>query len=165
MNIPLSLLIYNPIEAYTLILLCDVITGKDFKYNLKRVHLLYVFSFINFLNQLVPYIWYDEGVFILLNILTGYIVTPVLLKAFCNAMSFDITLRECFVAQFISCIFIIITSSLFNVVFHTNNVYYNYNDLYEFIVNLAIFAMQISLYKIIKHRRYIYEKLCKGNRK
>lgn len=33
MNIPLSLLIYNPIEAYTLVLLCDIITGNDVRLN------------------------------------------------------------------------------------------------------------------------------------
>ena len=31
MNIPLSLLIYNPIEAYTIILLCGIIRGSDIK--------------------------------------------------------------------------------------------------------------------------------------
>ena len=40
MNIPLSLLIYNPIEAYTLILLGDIITGNDTKFNKKSIVVL-----------------------------------------------------------------------------------------------------------------------------
>lgn len=57
MNIPLSLLIYNPIEAYTMILLCDVINFKHTKFTLKNIVLLYGLSTINFCLQMIPYIW------------------------------------------------------------------------------------------------------------
>ena len=51
MNIPLSLLIYNPIEAYTLVLLCDIITGSRTEFNRKLFPYLFVYSDINFLIQ------------------------------------------------------------------------------------------------------------------
>lgn len=47
MSVPLSLLIYNPIEAYILILLCDVIAENDTKFTIKRALLLWDFGATN----------------------------------------------------------------------------------------------------------------------
>lgn len=165
MNILLSLLIYNPIEAYTLVLLCGIITGNDFKFNLKAIIYLYLFSTVNFINQIIPYFWYGSIIYAILNVVTGCIVTPILLKLFLSKVFYYIPLRECFMAQFTSCIFIITISVILDIIFGTNNVFYNNDNLSEFIVNLVIFSVQISLYKIIEYRRNIYEKFCKGNRK
>lgn len=161
MNVFLSLLIYNPLEAYTLVLLCDITTGKDLKFKARNIVALYVFSSINFINQLIPYIWYGKDIFIPLNLITGYLITPILLKIFCNLVVFNVSIIDCFIAQFISCIFIIVISSFFDVLFHVNSIYYNYSILYEFIINIIIFSIQILLYKTIKIRRCFYEEFCK----
>ncbi len=69
MNIPLSLLIYNPIEAYTMILLCDIITGNRTKFSIKMINSIYVFGAVNLAIQLVPCLFVGESYFALLNIL------------------------------------------------------------------------------------------------
>lgn len=47
MNIPLSLLIYNPIEAYALVLLCDIITGNRTRICVRLILYLYIFGAAN----------------------------------------------------------------------------------------------------------------------
>ena len=68
MSVPLSLLIYNPIEAYILILLCDVIAENDTKFTIKRALLLWDFGATNLFIQLVPYIWYGKWFFAIFNV-------------------------------------------------------------------------------------------------
>lgn len=63
MNIPLSLLIYNPIEAYALVLLCDIITGNRTRICVRLILYLYIFGAANILIQNIPNAWVSEPYF------------------------------------------------------------------------------------------------------
>lgn len=114
MNIPLSLLIYNPIEAYVLILLCDVITGNNTKFTVKRVLLLWAFGATNLLIQSIPYIWYGKWFFAILNVAVNYMVIPLFIMCYYKVISCYISYFRCFISELINCLFIIIISNTFN---------------------------------------------------
>lgn len=164
MNVLLSLLIYNPIEAYTMTLLCDIITGNRVKF--KKINVLYMifFSAVNFIIQIVPNIFKDSIIYILLQILCEYMLIPVSIFIFYKAISnSNVSIRQCIVAQLINSCFIMALSFVISVLFGFNNVFHNSDILSEFISNLVIFSVQISLYTFIKIRSISYEKLCKTN--
>ena len=82
MNIPLSLLIYNPIEAYAMILLCDIITGDRTKICAKNIMLIYMLSSISFCVQYIPVFVYESSLFIVLNVFCNYFIVPNILFLF-----------------------------------------------------------------------------------
>lgn len=164
MSILLSLLFYNPIEAYTLILLCDIISGNSTKLNVKNVFMLYIFGSVNFVIQYIPNLTYGNNLFIVVTFGLNYFVIPLSILLFYKIMSTNITYSVCVIAEFVNCIFIIIISGFFNIFIKSYNMFFLYNRFHEFISNFAIFFVQILLYNTIKHRRVYYEKLRKGNR-
>lgn len=166
MNILLSLLIYNPVETYVLILLCDIINGHKTKFTRKTLWRLYLFSLLNFVVQISPYIWYGKIVYLIGNIVVAYIITPFTLKWFyVKFINNKLTTRQAFVAVFIYCIFAIVVPMVSDAVFKTHTLFYNNNNLHEFIVNFIIFFLQITLYKFIEKKGLYYEKFCKENRR
>lgn len=165
MNIPLSLLIYNPIEAYTLILLGDIITGNDTKFNKKSIVALWVFGTVNFVIQFLPNLVYGENCFLFVSFISNYLIIPVSMLFFYNLVSFKINYFTCLMCQIINCLFILIIVSIFNSIAYSYNLFCPANRFHEFISNFVIFFMQIMLYTIINHRRFYYEKCCKNHRK
>ena len=152
MNIPLSLLIYNPIEAYTMILLCDIITGNRTKINPKLVLYLYVFGAVNLCIQLFPTIWVNKPLFAILNIIVNYLFVPISIKIFYGIVTHN-------------CIFIIVISNIFVLFIESYNMFYTVNKFHEFITNMVIFFVQITLYLIIRFKAgNYYEKYCKSCR-
>ena len=113
MNIPLSLLIYNPIEAYTLVLLCDIITGNNTKFTFKNIPILWAFGFVNFVIQCIPNIIYGEYVFVPFIFVMNYMVVPVSIFFFYRIISTSITYKMCVISELINCIFIVVISSIF----------------------------------------------------
>lgn len=165
MNIPLSLLFYNPIEAYIIMLLCDVITGNNTKLSLKRIVLLYLYGTINLIIQVISYIWYGRIQYLVLNIIVSYIIAPLLLKLFYPIITGNsIVLRQAIVAMFILSVVTMVISNTYGMLFDTHVLTYNDNEINEFVVNLIIFSVQISLYKIIIRKMDKYEKHCKKYR-
>lgn len=165
MNIPLSLLIYNPIEAYTMILLCDVINFKHTKFTLKNIALLYGLSAINFGLQMIPYIWEGSIVHICGNMIVSYGIIPIIVRAFYKIMCGDISYRRVFVAEMIICVYTVVLSMILNVAFGFNNMFINDNILHEFITNSVIFVVQIVSYTFIKKWSIRYEEHFKENRR
>lgn len=165
MNIPLSLLIYNPIEAYTMILLCDIITGNRTKINPKLVLYLYVFGAVNLCIQLFPTIWVNEPLFAILNIIVNYLFVPISIKIFYGIVTHKVTYFKCFIVEVINCIFIIVISNIFVLFIESYNMFYTVNKFHEFITNMVIFFVQITLYLIIRFKAgNYYEKYCKSYR-
>lgn len=159
MNIPLSLLVYNPLEAYTAILLCDLITGNNTRLTIKNMWKLFLFSSLNVAVQLIPYLWYGEWIYSILNIIVAYIVIPLLLKHFYVSLFYgSINNIQPFIVMIIISIFAIVVPVILTFLFDINTIFYNYNGLYELIVNFAIFFLQIPLYKIMLIKRNKYEK-------
>ena len=142
MNIPLSLLIYNPIEAYTLILLCDIITGNNTKFTPKKILHLWYFGATNLLIQLIPFVWYGKWFFAILNIAINYIMIPASIMYHYKAIS-----------------------DTFSLLIDKYNMFFPISILHEFITNMVIFFVQVILYSIIKYRRFLYEKRFKDYRK
>lgn len=158
MNIPLSLLIYNPIEVYTMILLCDIITGNRTKFSIKMIHSIYIFGAVNLAIQLVPCLFVGEYYFALLNILVGYFIVSISIKYFYGALYHKISYLTCVFVQFINTICIIITCNITTHIFGFNNMFYNDNNLHEFIVNIVAFSLQIVIYKFIQKEFRVYGK-------
>ena len=165
MNIPLSLLIYNPIEAYILILLCDIITGNNTKFTPKKILRLWYFGATNLLIQLIPFIWYGERFFAILNIVTNYTIIPVSIMYHYKAISCNIKYFKCFISELVNCLFIIITSNTLSLLIDKYNMFFPINILHEFITNMIIFLVQAILYSTIKYRRFLYEKRFEDYRK
>ena len=165
MNIPLSLLIYNLIEAYTMILLCDVINFKHTKFILKNIALLYGLSTINFGLQMIPYIWEGSIAHICGNMIVSYGVIPIIVRAFYKIMCGDISYRRVFVAEMIICVHTVVISMILNAIFGFNNMFINDNILHEFITNSVIFVVQIVSYTFIKKWSIRYEEHFKENRR
>lgn len=117
MNVPLSLLIYNPIETYTMILLCDVINFRHTKFTLKNIALLYGLSAINFGLQMIPYIWEGSIVHICGNMIVSYGIIPIIVRAFYKIMCGDISYRRVFVAEMIICVYTVVLSMILNAAF------------------------------------------------
>lgn len=162
MNIPLSLLIYNPLEAYTLVLLCDIITGRKTIFNIKSVPIIYIFGFINFIIQWIPNLFYGSILFAILGLFNGYFVVSFSLMLMYKYLSCHVLYRECILCQLINTIFIVVISSVMKFTFNIGDLFYNNNNLHEFIVNLLIFSMQIITYNFIRSV-FNYEKYSKEN--
>lgn len=165
MNVPLSLLIYNPIEAYTMILLCDVINFRHTKFTLKNIALLYGLSAINFGLQMIPYIWEGSIVHICGNMIVSYGIIPIIVRAFYKIMCGDISYRRVFVAEMIICVYTVVLSMILNAAFGFNNMFINDNILHEFITNSVIFVVRIVSYTFIKKWSIRYEEHFKENRR
>jgi hypothetical protein len=160
MNIHISLLIYNPIEAYTIILLCGIIRGSDIKIGRYKILKLFIFGTITFLFQYIPYFWYGKIIFLILNIVITYFVLPVVIKIiFLIIFKENVALRQVLVCVFIMGVFSIITSTIFGIIFKNDILFYN-NSILQ--LNFSILLLQIILYNFIRIKKDRYEKLCKG---
>lgn len=163
MNIPLSLLIYNPIEAYALVLLCDIITGNRTRIYVRLILYLYIFGVANLLIQNIPNAWVSEPYFAIISIFMNYIVTPLSIKFFYKRICGNITYKMCVMVSIIDCLFIIVISSIFDIFIKDYNMFYTENKYHEFVSNLVIFSVQITLYLIIRAKgEHYYEKLRKN---
>lgn len=158
MNIPLSLLIYNPIEAYTLVLLCDIISGNNTNLSFRRIKIIWIFGAINLLIQLIPYPLYGHSLFAIINLCITYFIVPISVKYFYELCGNRISYKRCVISQLINSVFIVVVSSSVNMLFGVNTIFYNDNSLHEFIVNTIIYSLQISFYIFIKRRTLCYEK-------
>lgn len=156
MDIFLSILIYNPIEAFCFLLLCDMITGIKTKIGAWLIPYLYIFGVINIAVQSFPTIWVGEPCFALVNVFVNYFVTPFTLKIFYKCIGNFISYRRSFVAVAIECIFIIVISGVFGLFVKDYDMFYTYNKLHEFITNIVIFSIQIFLYLIIRTKGESY---------
>ena len=164
MNILLSLLIYNPIEAYTLVLLCSVISCNKVKYNTCMILKIYIFGVTNFIIQFIPYLWFGTIAYLVGNLLVAYIFTPIVLKVFyVRVIKKNLTICQSIVSVFIYCMFNIVIPMISDALFKTHTLFYNNDDLHEFVINIIIFFVQITLYKFIERKRIHYEEFCKTN--
>lgn len=161
MNILLSLLIYNPIEAYAMILLCDIITGNRTKICTKNIMLIYMLSSISFCVQYIPVFVYESSLFIVFNVFCNYFIVPNILFLFYREIGGRIEYWAVFIVQFVNCTFVLISSFILNI-FGICELFYNTDILKEFVSNMIIFGLQILLYVlIVNNRRLFYEKFRK----
>lgn len=162
MNILLSLLIYNPIEVYSMILLCDIITGNRTRICVKNIILIYTLSSINFCVQYVPVFVYESSLFIVFNVFCNYFIVPNILFLFYRKIGGRIEYWSVFIVQFVNCTFVLIVSFILNII-GICELFYNTDIFKEFVSNMIIFGLQILLYTlIINNRRLFYEKFRKN---
>ena len=92
-----SLLLYNPLEAFWLLLCCYLFRDDehiDKKFNLKDMIIkTYLFSTVLFVFQYFLGIFYESLIFIILNQVFAAVVTPFLLSFFQN----ENKIEKCFV--------------------------------------------------------------------
>ena len=69
----------------------------------------------------------------------------------------------CVMVSIIDCLFTIVISSIFDIFIKDYNMFYTENKYHEFVSNLVIFSVQITLYLIIRAKgEHYYEKLRKN---
>lgn len=158
MNVPLSLIFYNPLEAYSIFLLCDVIIGYKAKFTIKNFWHIWVFGSCNFVLQSIPYFFYGYKLFAIINLLITYFVVPVSVKYFYGLYRCKISYKRCVIAQLINSLFIIVISSIWSIFFGVDSIFYNSNELHEFITNITIYLLQILSYIFVKRKGLYYEK-------
>lgn len=164
MNIPLSLLIYNPIEVYTMILLCDVITGDNTKINTKTIGVVYLLGAVNLFFQCIPNLMYGSFLYIIINILVVFIIYPIFIyNVYTKVLYNYATFRNVLIAVFIENIFVLTLSSFIGFLFGGEIIFIHNNSVREFISNVVIFSLQILLYTFVKKRGRKYEERCKRN--
>ncbi len=162
MNIPLSLLIYNPIEAYILILLCDIIAGENTKITIRNIWKLYLLGAVNLLFQNIPNLWYGKNFYILISISEALTVHAIIIYIFyIKVLHKSICIGQAFVAATIQTLFVIILSSSFGLLVKKRIIFFNESLVMEFISNLIISSIQLLLYTFIKKKGKIYEEHCK----
>ena len=166
MNIPLSLLIYNPIEIYTMVLLCDIISNNKSKINIRNIAYMYLFGFVNFCIQYIPNFWYGSSIYCLISLSEALILHPIVIYLFyVKIIKNQLSIFSVFIASFIEIIFVISISNIFCLYFKNSIIFFNNDILMEFICNFVIFFVQVSLYTFIRRKECKYEEYCKGNRK
>lgn len=162
MSVPLSLLTYNPIEAYILILLCDIITGENTKIGIRNIGKLYLLGAVNLLFQSIPNLWYGENFYIFLSISEALTVHAIIIYIFyTKELHKNICIRQAFVAATIQTSFVIILSSSFGLLAKKRIIFFNESLVMEFISNLIISSIQLLLYTFIKKKGKVYEEYCK----
>lgn len=182
MTFPMSLVLYNPLEAFMMILILWSLSKSNFnksildfrpcsgfkkpslqKYNF-ILYFCYVYglSTINLILQYVPYAIHDTLAHFLFMLIISFLVSPIIIKKY-TKKEYDIPILH----YIYICIILVITS--ITVASICGNileyVIWGYSllffDINEFIVNIAIRITQLIL--LITIRKYNYEKFFEKN--
>lgn len=156
MNIIMSLLIYNPIEALLLIMFCNIVTSR--KFNKFDVLYLYVLGDINFAAQFIGILIRPVLLSMFYDIFATFVIYPISLYLFYNyiicknennRIKFSITL----LALFLNFVVLSFTANTLNI-FLNNGFNGVFNDIYnEFIYNLVARILYVILLKNINIRK------------
>lgn len=151
MNIPLSFLLLNPLEALVVILGCDVFTAR--KFNLKQdIKYCYILGTINLIIQILLN-YCSIGVFgLIINFIVPIFISPILTMFYYNKTFNNYNIRY-LQTLIIQCLYI---SSMFLLIYIFNNINNNiyttiyHNIYYETIINIFKFFIQILMINILK---------------
>lgn len=109
MNTILTLLIYNPLEAFFLIRFCDIIIGRNFIK--KDIFNCYFLGFINYMIQCLPNLFYGKCVFSLIQTICVLLILPLTLFMYYNRFINRIRITYCIMSYIL--LFILVTISCF----------------------------------------------------
>lgn len=159
MNILLSLLLLNPLEAMVIIKGCDLFVDRNVSYK-DDIRNYYLLGTINLMLQICLH-FNKIGVFgLILNMAIPIFVGSIMTKLYYRCI-LRITLKFtfAFIVQitYIATMFAVI--AIFNFIF--NDVYTSaYNDIgFELLVNLCKTVLQVLLITLCAKVKYVYEKV------
>lgn len=144
MNIPISFLILNPLEALVVIMGCDIFTNRKFNIS-KDIKHVYILGTINLIIQILINL-FEVGISsLILNILIPFIISPYITKIYYNRYLGNIKYCNVFIVQAIYMVTTAITIYLFNFIF--NNIYITIyiNTLYDLATNLTKSFIQVLI--------------------
>ena len=149
MNIPISFLILNPLEALVVIMGCDIFTNRKFNIS-KDIKHIYILGTINLIIQILINLFEIGILSLVLNILIPFIISPYVIKIYYNKFLDNIKYWNVFIVQ---AIYMITTSIIvylfegFSSTIYTVN-YINLN--YEMGINICKTVLQIILIFILR---------------
>lgn len=160
MNIPISFLILNPLEALVVIMGCDIFTNRKFNIS-KDIKHVYILGTINLIIQILINLFEVGILSLLLNILVPFIISSYITKVYYSKCLCNIKYWEAFITQALY----MITTSIIIYIFEgfDSNIYtVNYINLnYEIIINILKTVFQIILIFILRGvKRWIILRQC-----
>ena len=148
MNTILTLLIYNPLEAFFLIRFCDIISKR--KFVIKDIRKYYLYGFISFWLQCLPNILYGTDIFAISHVVSSIIILPIILYAYYNISVGRIKFGTCFTAYCILTAVVVLCCFCIYPAF--SNIIYciDIPFVFEFAVNMTILLVRIVILYILR---------------
>jgi hypothetical protein len=151
-----SLLLYNPLEAFIILLFCNVCSGTKTK---TRIILdSYILGTLNFVVQYPNMLLENPMWQLVYNIFVVLIVMPIIVYLYCHN-KFKFSYRICTAAN----LFILSTGMIvawFSNTFITTVITNEFeNGCYEMIFNLVLRAFELLLILILYKGKCLYEKV------
>ena len=144
MNIPMSFLILNPLEALVVIMGCDIFTNRKFNIS-KDIKHVYILGTINLIIQILINLFEVGILSLLLNILVPFIISPYITKIYYNRYIGNIKYCNVFIVQAIYMVTTAITIYLFNFIFSNIYITKYVNTLYDLATNLTKSFIQVLI--------------------
>lgn len=155
-----SLVCYNFLEAFLLLLACYLFRNNKYKYvkfNLKKfVVSSYVLGFINLLIQYPMNMISNPILYMIYNILMINIVESIVLCVYANKYIIKTTLSKCIIINVLYCVSIIIMINYFSFKFiidYNLNIEFCINiimKLIQFLILIGVYFMKNFLIKMAK---------------
>lgn len=165
MNILWSLILYNPLEALTLILFCDMISKRKFRF-FDVLH-CYILGTINLLFQISRMLFDNKIIILFLDLFVALVIMTITLNLYYNKQILSksecekTTLKHSFCAIALNYVSIMISTfvlnSLFGKIYDSNYT----TSYYEFISNIFIRLIFLLIVGFISDWRLKYEKRTK----
>lgn len=149
MNILISLLLYNPLEALLLIRFCDVLTKRTFK--LSDLISCYILGTVNLIFQNFRTTFSNPVYILIYDMFVMFIPMILLLFIYYNNVVIyrhsvkRITVMNVFMIQIINFITTSLVVNFFNYVFGNIFTFRYVNNYYEFIINICLRIFQLGL--------------------
>lgn len=157
MNIILTLLIYNPLEAYFLIKFCDIFTKR--KFILSDIKYCYIMGGINYIIQSIPNIFYGTNYFMILQIFVIMLLLPVISWILYSYLITYINFNKTLFAYMLLFITVVIVCFVILPIFTKTVCFYNMPLNIEFICNISLVCAREFILYIFKRGIYHYEKI------
>lgn len=149
MNILMSFLILNPLEALVVIMGCDIFTNRRFNI-LNDIKYVYGLSTINLIIQILLHWLKSDILGLLSNLVVPFIISPYITNVYYNKYLGKIKYYNVFIVQSLYMITMSLTIGLFNIIFDEIYVTEYINIFYELIVNLSKSIIQILIIFIVR---------------
>lgn len=153
MNILVSLLLYNPLEALLLIRFCDVFTKRTFK--LSDIISCYVLGIVNLIFQNFRTMFSNPVCILICDMFIMFIPMILILFIYYNNVVIyrhsvkRVTVMNVFMIQMINFITTSLVINFFNYVFGNIFTFRYASNYYEFVVNICLRIFQLGLIIVI----------------
>ena len=149
MNIPMSFLILNPLEALVVIMGCDIFTNRKFNIS-KDIKHIYILGTINLIVQIFLHSFKSDILGLLLNIFVPFVISPYITKTYYNKYLGEVKYLQVFVVQAFYMITMALIISLFNLIFDEIYITEYINTVYDLSTNLTKSFIQVLIIFILR---------------